>query len=51
VKINMPLEKVLGLEPDAKITEVKRAYRELALKYHPDVAPEDKKVECIRILL
>ena len=32
---------VLGVERDATETDIKRAYRGLARKYHPDVA-EDK---------
>ena len=27
---------VLGLQPDATTEEIKRAYRRLALRYHPD---------------
>ncbi|MEO5859636.1 MAG: molecular chaperone DnaJ [Pyrinomonadaceae bacterium] len=37
--------KVLGVNKDAKADEIKKAYRRLARKYHPDVNPNDKAAE------
>src|SRR3990167_896652 len=36
---------ILGVPKDATVAQVKKAYRSMALKHHPDRVAEDKKAE------
>ncbi len=36
---------ILGLEKTASLDDIKKTYRKLARKYHPDVNPDDRKAE------
>lgn len=43
--MDVDLYDILNIDPDASPAEIKSAYRRLALRYHPDQNPGDRKAE------
>ena len=39
---------ILGLKKDAAVSDIKKAYRSMALKHHPDRVPAEQKKDADR---
>ncbi len=42
--------KLLGLDEEVTLLEIKEAYRKFALKYHPDRCKDEKKRHCEKMI-
>ena len=39
------LYEIIGVDKNASSSDIKKSYRKIAMKYHPDKNPDDKEAE------
>ena len=39
------LYEIIGVDKNASLNDIKKSYRKIAMKYHPDKNPDDKEAE------